>query len=251
MDDKEQENTHFGFEQVKVEDKHERVAKVFSSVAPSYDVMNDLMSLGMHRLWKKMAINMGQARAGHKVLDLACGSGDLAAKLVPIVGETGHVVMSDINEDMLSCGRDRMINAGFIKQVEYVKANAEQLPFADDTFDRIFIGFGLRNVTDKQQALHSMYRVLSPGGCLIVLEFSKVTVPLLEKVYDAYSFKVLPWLGELVAKDKDSYRYLAESIRMHPDQDTLLHMMQQAGFEKCEYRNATAGVVAIHRGYKF
>ena len=251
MQEDDQKTTHFGYQQVPSGEKADKVAAVFTKVAPRYDIMNDLMSLGLHRIWKKIAISLGQVRTGHAVLDLAGGSGDLAARIIPLVGPKGRVVLSDINHAMLACGRDRLTNMGFIKQIEYVQANAEQLPFEDNTFDRSFIGFGLRNVTDKQKALNSMYRTLAPGGCVIVLEFSTPTMPVLKPIYDAYSFKILLWLGKVVAQDADSYRYLAESIRMHPDQETLKNMMQQAGFERCSYHNLTGGIVAIHRGYKF
>ncbi len=216
-----------------------------------YDVMNDLMSFGIHRLWKRFTIDCSGVRRGQTVLDLAGGTGDLTAKFSRLVGETGKVVLADINESMLKMGREKLRNIGVIGNVEYVQANAEALPFPDNTFDCITISFGLRNVTDKDKALRSMYRVLKPGGRLLVLEFSKPIIEPLSKAYDAYSFHVLPRIGSLVANDADSYRYLAESIRMHPDQDTLKAMMQDAGFESVDYYNLTAGVVALHRGYKF
>jgi len=245
------EKTHFGYEEVNVKDKQERVANVFHSVAEKYDVMNDLMSLGIHRLWKRKAIQLLNVRPGHSVLDLAGGTGDLTEKIAPIVGSQGNVTLSDINSSMLMTGKDRLLDAGITNNVTFVLANAETLPFADNSFDRIIIGFGLRNVTDKDKALASMYRVLKPGGRLIVLEFSKPTFPGLKPVYDAYSFSVLPWLGKTLLNDPDSYQYLAESIRMHPDQNTLKSMMQTAGFEECDYHNQSGGIVAIHRGYKF
>lgn len=245
------QKTHFGYEEVNVEDKQARVANVFHSVAEKYDVMNDLMSLGIHRLWKKKAIQLLNVRPGHHVLDLAGGTGDLTEKIAPIVGSQGKVTLSDINSSMLMTGRDRLLDAGISNNIECVLANAEILPFVDNTFDRIIIGFGLRNVTDKQKALESMFRVLKPGGRLIVLEFSKPTLPGLKPIYDAYSFSVLPWLGKTLLNDPDSYQYLAESIRMHPDQKTLKNMMQTAGFEECDYHNQSGGIVAIHRGYKF
>ena len=231
-----QETTHFGFQTVAKEQKADMVAHVFHSVAAKYDVMNDLMSFGIHRLWKRFTIDCSGVRRGQTVLDLAGGTGDL---------------MADINDSMLKMGREKLRNIGIVGNVEYVQANAEALPFADNTFDCITISFGLRNVTDKEKALRSMYRVLKPGGRLLVLEFSKPIIEPLSKAYDAYSFHILPRVGELVAKDAESYRYLAESIRMHPDQDTLKGMMQDAGFESVDYYNLTAGIVALHRGYKF
>lgn len=227
------------------------VAHVFHSVASKYDVMNDLMSFGIHRLWKRFTIDCSGVRRGQTVLDLAGGTGDLTAKFSRMVGETGKVVLADINESMLKMGREKLRNIGVIGNVEYVQANAEALPFPDNTFDCITISFGLRNVTEKEKALRSMYRVLKPCGRLLVLEFSKPIIEPLSKAYDAYSFHILPRIGSLVANDADSYRYLAESIRMHPDQDTLKAMMEDAGFESVDYYNLTAGVVALHRGYKF
>lgn len=243
------ETTHFGFQEVPVADKANKVAAVFDSVASRYDVMNDLMSLGIHRIWKHFTVNAARVRPGQRVLDLAGGTGDLAAKFIEQVGEQGTVILSDINAEMLSHGRDRLLDKG-ISHVQYVQADAQQLPFPDDYFDCITIAFGLRNVTDKDQALRSMYRCLKPGGQLLVLEFSKVQIPPLKALYDIYSFKVLPWLGEKVANDAESYRYLAESIRMHPDQATLQAMLEQAGFGQCQYHNFTGGIVALHRGYK-
>lgn len=243
--------THFGYETVDVQDKASRVANVFHSVAEKYDVMNDLMSLGIHRLWKKFAIDLMGLQKGQTVLDIAGGTGDLAAKISQKIGPSGKVVLSDINSSMLSVGRDRMIDQGLFANITFAQANAEILPFADNTFDRIIIGFGLRNVTDKQKALESFFRVLKPGGRALILEFSKPVMPGLKTVYDAYSFKILPWLGKTVLNDADSYRYLAESIRMHPDQNTLKSMMETAGFERCDYHNLTGGIVAVHRGYKF
>ncbi len=242
--------THFGFEQVAYEDKVNRVAGVFHSVASKYDVMNDLMSFGIHRVWKRYTIEMSGVRPGHHVLDLAGGTGDLAAKFARIVGPQGSVTVADINDSMLKVGRERLTDKGIAGNVQYVQANAECLPFPDNHFDAITIAFGLRNVTDKDAALRSMYRVLKPGAPLLVLEFSKPESALLSKVYDTYSFKLLPLMGKVVADDPDSYRYLAESIRMHPDQETLKEMMIEAGFEKVEYFNLTGGVVALHRGYK-
>jgi len=243
--------THFGFETVQTTEKVHRVAEVFDSVAEKYDLMNDLMSFGIHRLWKKLAIDLLNVRKGNSVLDIAGGTGDLTLKISRQLGKTGRVVLSDINANMLAVGRDRLLDAGIVHNVDVVLADAEKLPFADNMFDRMIIGFGLRNVTDKLAALKSMYRVLKPGGRAIVLEFSKPVVPGLKQVYDAYSFKILPWLGKRVLNDEHSYRYLAESIRMHPDQVTLKQMMETAGFEKCDVHNLTGGIVAIHRGYKF
>ncbi|MDH5369886.1 MAG: bifunctional demethylmenaquinone methyltransferase/2-methoxy-6-polyprenyl-1,4-benzoquinol methylase UbiE [Gammaproteobacteria bacterium] len=244
------EKTHFGFEQVAYDEKVNKVAGVFHSVASKYDVMNDLMSFGIHRVWKRYTIEMSGVRHGHNVLDLAGGTGDLAAKFARIVGQSGSVTVADINDSMLKVGRERLLDKGIAGNVQYVQANAECLPFPDNHFDAITIAFGLRNVTDKDAALRSMYRVLKPGAPLLVLEFSKPESALLNKAYDTYSFKLLPLMGKVIADDPDSYRYLAESIRMHPDQETLKGMMSEAGFEKCEYFNLTGGVVALHRGYK-
>ncbi len=242
--------THFGYQTVAVEEKAKKVADVFHSVAARYDIMNDLMSLGIHRLWKRFTIEMAGVRTGQQVLDIAGGTGDLAKAFAKRVGPTGRVILSDINASMLGVGRDRLINEGIAQNVEFVQANAECLPFADNTFDLLTISFGLRNVTDKDKALRSMFRVLKPGGRLLVLEFSKPIHEPLSKIYDAYSFSVLPALGKLVTQDADSYRYLAESIRMHPDQETLKSMMETAGFERCDYHNLTGGIVALHRGFK-
>ncbi|MGD8484304.1 MAG: bifunctional demethylmenaquinone methyltransferase/2-methoxy-6-polyprenyl-1,4-benzoquinol methylase UbiE [Thioalkalispiraceae bacterium] len=242
--------THFGFEDVAYDDKVKRVAGVFHSVASKYDVMNDLMSFGIHRVWKRFTIEMSGVRKGDRVLDLAGGTGDLAAKFARIVGPEGHVTVADINDSMLKVGRERLADKGLVGNLDYVQANAECLPFPDNHFDAITIAFGLRNVTDKDAALRSMLRVLKPGAPLLVLEFSKPTNPALSTIYDTYSFKLLPFMGKLVADDPDSYRYLAESIRMHPDQETLKGMMQNAGFTRCEYFNLTGGIVALHRGYK-
>ena len=246
----EQNTTHFGFEDVPTGEKAGRVRAVFDSVADRYDLMNDLMSFGVHRIWKRFAVDLAGIRAGHKILDLASGTGDLAHRFAGIVGPEGLVVMTDINNAMLSNGRDRMLNDGHANNVDYVQVNAETIPFEDNTFDCITIAFGLRNVTDKQKALGEMQRVLKPGGRALVLEFSHPTDKMFSKVYDLYSFKLLPAIGKVVTNDEDSYRYLAESIRMHPDQETLKGMMETAGFERCDYHNLTAGIVAVHRGFK-
>ncbi len=245
-----EDKTHFGYQTVETGKKKELVGEVFDSVADRYDVMNDLMSFGIHRLWKRFTINQTGVRAGQSVLDLAGGTGDLAAKLYQRVGSSGTVVLSDINQSMLGVGRDRMINQGIVGNMQYALADAEQLPFAPGSFHCVTMAFGLRNVTNKQRALESVFSTLKPGGRMLVLEFSKPVLPLLSKAYDAYSFTALPAMGKLVANDADSYRYLAESIRKHPDQETLLGMMQQAGFERCEYHNLTGGVVALHKGFK-
>ncbi len=242
--------THFGFQQVPVGDKAGKVAGVFTSVADRYDLMNDVMSFGMHRLWKRFTLDMSGVRPGQRVLDLAGGTGDLAAKFAARVGPTGEVTVADINAAMLQRGREHLTDRGIVGNVAYIQTDAESLPFPDDYFDCITIAFGLRNVTRKDRALAAMQRVLKPGGRMLILEFSKLKLTGLQPLYDAYSFKVLPLMGKLIAKDSDSYRYLAESIRMHPDQDTLKTMMEQAGFERCEYFNLSGGIVALHRGYK-
>jgi len=245
-----EKTTHFGYETIDSKEKAGKVADVFHSVADNYDLMNDLMSAGIHRLWKHMTIEMSGIRRGHKVLDIAGGTGDLAAKFSKIVGSEGAVVLADINESMLKVGRDRLIDRGIIENVMFSQADAQYLPFPDNTFDVITIAFGLRNVTDKDMALRSMLRVLKPGGKLLILEFSKPTSSLLSKIYDTYSFNVLPRLGKVFANDSDSYKYLAESIRMHPDQSSLLQMLDSAGFENTDFHNMTGGVVALHRGIK-
>lgn len=242
--------THFGFEQVATKEKAKLVRGVFDSVASKYDVMNDLMSLGIHRIWKKIAIQLANVRNGDHVLDLAGGTGDLTTLFEKRVGKEGQVVLADINSEMLRTGRNRLIDKGLVGNIRYAQVNAECLPFADNTFDCVCIGFGLRNVTDKDTALKSMHRVLKPGGRVIVLEFSHPIDKVTEKLYDFYSFNILPKIGELVAKDEGSYRYLAESIRMHPKQDELKLMMENAGLERCEYFNMNQGIVAVHRGYK-
>ncbi|WP_294610200.1 bifunctional demethylmenaquinone methyltransferase/2-methoxy-6-polyprenyl-1,4-benzoquinol methylase UbiE [uncultured Gilliamella sp.] len=246
-----QEKIDFGYTQVLKQEKVKRVADVFHSVASKYDVMNDLMSFGIHRIWKKITIEYSSVRKGQKVLDLAGGTGDLTAKFSQLVGDDGLVVLADINESMLKVGRDKLRDKGLFKNIEYVQANAEELPFADNYFDCITISFGLRNVTDKDKALCSMWRVLKPGGRLLILEFSKPQYQILNKAYDLYSFTMLPLMGKIVANDADSYRYLAESIRMHPDQKTLKKMMENAGFVDVKYHNMTGGIVALHTGFKF
>lgn len=245
------DSVDFGFEQVAREEKAGRVRGVFDSVAGKYDLMNDLMSGGLHRLWKRFVLTLTGLKPGQRALDVAGGTGDLGAGLARQVGDTGLVVLSDINAAMLARGRARLTDAGVVGNVAYALANAEQLPFADGEFDCITIGFGLRNVTDKAAALASTYRVLRPGGQLLILEFSQPTAPGLKPLYDAYSFRVLPLLGRLVAGDAASYRYLAESIRMHPDQEALLAMMRAAGFEGARYHNLSGGIVAVHRGYRW
>jgi len=241
----------FGFEQVAWDEKARRVRGVFDSVADKYDLMNDLMSGGMHRLWKQFALSLTGLRPGQQALDVAGGTGDLAIGLARQVGRSGRVVLSDINTAMLARGRERLLDAGIAGNVSFCIANAERLPIADQSFDCVTIAFGLRNVTDKAAALVSMRRVLRPGGQLMILEFSHPTLPGLKPLYDGYSFHVLPILGRAVASDADSYRYLAESIRMHPDQESLLAMLRAAGLEGCRYHNLSGGIVAVHRGYRY
>ena len=241
------ENTHFGFKTVAENEKQAKVGEVFHSVASKYDLMNDVMSAGLHRGWKRFAVEISGVKAGDKVLDIAGGSGDLSKLFAKKVSLTGEVILTDINASMLAVGRDRMIDAGL--SVPATQCNAEKLPFADNSFDCVIVAFGLRNMTHKDVALKEMQRVLKEGGRLLVLEFSKVWQPL-EKLYDIYSFKLLPFMGKLIAKDEASYQYLAESIRMHPDQETLKKMMQDAGLGKVDYYNLSAGVVALHKGYK-
>lgn len=244
------DTTHFGFRQVAKSQKANQVADVFHSVASKYDLMNDLMSMGIHRLWKRFTIELSGVRPGNQVLDIAGGTGDLTMKFSDLVGGNGRVVLADINASMLEVGRDRLLDRGYAGNIEYVQADAEHLPFPDNTFNVVSIAFGLRNVTDKDQALRDMTRVLKPGGKVMVLEFSKPTNPLLSKAYDTYSFSALPLMGRLFAGDSESYRYLAESIRMHPDQDTLKAMMEDAGLVNCRYYNMTGGIVALHVGTK-
>lgn len=250
-DKKKTKTTHFGYQQVDAAEKSHLVADVFHSVASRYDVMNDLMSLGMHRLWKRFTINEANLRPGQQVLDVAAGTGDLSKAFAKAVGANGRVIMTDINESMLAVGRDRLIDAGVLGNIAFVLADAELLPFADDQFDCVSIAFGLRNVTDKAKALQAMYRVIKPGGKCLVLEFSHPQSAVLNKIYDMYSFNIIPKLGELVTQDRDSYQYLVESIRMHPDQETLKHMMTDAGFEDVTYHNFNGGIVALHKGYKY
>ena len=247
-----QENTtHFGYRRVAAEEKSGLVADVFHSVADKYDLMNDLMSLGAHRLWKRFAVSQAAVRGGQSVLDVAGGTGDMTALFAEQVGDRGQVVLSDINNSMLAQGRARMIDRGLVGNIRYAQADAENLPFVDDYFDCICIAFGLRNVTHIDRALASMFRVLKPGGRVLVLEFSKPTLPGLDSLYDLYSFNILPRLGRWVANDETSYRYLVESIRKHPNQETLKAMMEQAGFERVHYFNLSGGIVALHKGYKF
>ena len=245
------ETVDFGYQRVAAGEKAGRVRAVFDSVANRYDLMNDLMSFGIHRLWKRFLLSQTGLRPGRRALDVAGGTGDISIGMARQVGPTGRVILSDINAAMLAQGRDHLLDAGVAGNVDFVLANAEALPFADASFDCVTIGFGLRNVTDKTAALASMYRVLKPGGQLMVLEFSKPVAPGLAPIYDTYSFRVLPALGRLVAKDADSYRYLAESIRMFPDQATLAGMMKSVGFDGCRHHNLSGGIVALHRGWRY
>jgi demethylmenaquinone methyltransferase / 2-methoxy-6-polyprenyl-1,4-benzoquinol methylase len=245
-----EKTTHFGFQDVPESQKADKVAEVFHSVAAKYDLMNDVLSGGLHRLWKRFTIELSGVRPGNRVLDIAGGTGDLTRKFSSLVGPTGEVVLADINDSMLKVGRDRLLDKGVAGNVQFVQADAEALPFPDNYFDVVTIAFGLRNVTRKENALRSMLRVLKPGGRLLVLEFSKPGNPLLAKAYDTYSFSFMPLAGKLITNDADSYRYLAESIRMHPDQETLKAMMVEAGFERVTYHNMTGGIVALHRGIK-
>jgi len=243
--------THFGYQKVQASEKAARVRAVFDSVAERYDVMNDLMSFGVHRLWKRFCVEVSRVRPGQRVLDLAGGTGDLAAHFSRRVGPTGHVVLADINSSMLACGRDRLLDQGISGNLEFVQVDAESLPFPQCTFHCVTMAFGLRNVTRKENALAAIRNTLTPGGQALILEFSQPTSRGLRRLYDAYSFSVLPKLGKLVTGDSDSYQYLAESIRIHPDQERLKEMMESAGFERCEYFNLTGGIVAVHRGYRF
>lgn len=245
------QTTHFGFESVSWNEKEHKVGEVFHSVAKNYDLMNDLMSLGIHHWWKQITIELSQVRPGQMVLDLAGGSGDLTRLLSKRVGDTGQVFLADINASMLNVGRDRLLNKGLVKNIHYIQANAQCLPFKNNSLDCIIIAFGLRNVTDKEDALTSMYRVCRPGGKIMILEFSTPTSIPLKTLYDWYSFNVLPKLGKIFARDEKSYQYLAESIRMHPNQEGLKKMMVDAGFEDCSYYNLTGGIVALHVGFKY
>ena len=245
------EQTHFGFETVPAADKADRVRAVFDSVAPNYDLMNDLMSGGLHRLWKRFALGRTGLRPGDTALDVAGGTGDLSAGMARQVGSSGLVCHTDVNREMLEAGRRRLVDAGLFANTSTLQANAEQLPFANDSFHCVTIGFGLRNCTDKPAALREMARVLRPGGRLLVLEFSKPAIRFIEPLYDFYSFRILPWLGEVVARDAPSYRYLAESIRMHPDQESLRGLMAVAGLEDVRYYNLSGGIVALHVGYRY
>ena len=249
-DGKLNDHTHFGYQTVATADKEKMVGQVFSSVASKYDIMNDFMSLGIHRLWKRHFVLTSGVEKGAQVLDLAGGTGDIAKLLAPKVSDTGHIIVGDINQEMLDVGKSRLIDAGLFGRVSTQQMNAECLPFEDERFDLITMAFGLRNVTDKQKALNDMYRVLKPGGKLMVLEFTEVNVSFLRKIYDTYSFKILPEIGQMVAGDRDSYQYLAESIRKHPNQEALKSMLEKAGFALCKVENMSGGIVAIHTGYK-
>lgn len=244
-------STHFGFQNVNWDEKEKKVGEVFHSVAGKYDLMNNLMSLGIHHLWKHLTIAKAHVRKGQTVLDLAGGTGDLTKLLSKKVGNTGLVFLTDINASMLSVGRNRLLDEGFNDNIRYVQGNAEVLPFKTNSFDCMTMAFGLRNVTDKDKALASLYRVCKPGGRILILEFSTPNMPGLKPIYDWYSFHVLPKLGKLFANDADSYQYLAESIRMHPTQDALKTMIEQAGFEDCQYHNLSGGIVALHIAYKY
>jgi demethylmenaquinone methyltransferase / 2-methoxy-6-polyprenyl-1,4-benzoquinol methylase len=246
----EHDSADFGFERVEPREKTRRVGEVFSSVASRYDLMNDLMSFGIHRLWKRYAIHVAQIRPGAKILDVAGGTGDMSVLFHRAAGEQGSVIVSDINNAMLSEGRDRLLDRGLSSGFQFVQANAEALPFQKNSFDCVCIAFGLRNVTDKDAALRSMFEKLKYGGNVIILEFSKVVIPVMKQLYETYSFQFIPHLGQIITQDKDSYRYLVESISMHPDQETLKSMMETAGFSRVEYYNLTGGIVAVHKGYK-
>ena len=246
-----EKTTHFGFESVAWDEKEKKVGAVFQSVAKNYDLMNNLMSLGIHHLWKRFTVELSQVRQGQFILDLAGGSGDLTRLLSKKTGPKGMVILADINAAMLNVGRNRLLDQGLYSNIDFAQANAQALPFADNSFHCITIGFGLRNVTDKDEALRSMYRVCKPGGKVMVLEFSTPTLPGLKPVYDWYSFQVLPKIGQLFAQDAESYQYLAESIRMHPTQEGLKAMIERAGFEDCHYHNLSGGIVALHIAYKY
>ena len=250
MEPNKNKTTHFGFKEVPESDKAGMVFDVFDSVASKYDLMNDLMSFGVHRFWKHFTVQQARIRKGQQILDVAGGTGDMTVRFARALGGNGSVTLSDINPAMLSEGRNRLLDQGIVNNIEYVLADAEALPFADNYFDRVCIAFGLRNITHIDRALASMYRVLKPGACVLVLEFSKPTIPGLDKLYDAYSFNILPKLGKVIANDEVSYQYLVESIRKHPDQETLKSMMSDAGFERVHYFNLSGGIVALHKGYK-
>ena len=251
MKDSNHDTTHFGYQKVSTTEKTSRVAAVFNSVATRYNLMNDLMSFGIHRLWKRQVITMSAIKSHHTILDLAGGTGDFTKRLANRVKSPGQIVLSDINPAMLAQGRNCLLDHGYLNQITYVQANAECLPFANHSFDRIIMAFGLRNVTHKEQVLQDISRILKPGGQVLILEFSKPVIPILEKLYDKYSFNVIPKLGEWICNDRDSYQYLVESIRMHPDQNTLKEMMTQAGLEDCTFHNFSGGIVALHRGFKY
>lgn len=245
------DQTHFGFEKIPLRDKQKKVDGVFNSVANRYDLMNDLLSLGTHRLWKKKAIENAQLKPGHTVLDLAGGTGDMAALIAPKVAKTGHIMLADINNAMLTLGRSRLINKGLFKNVTFIQANGEQLPFNNNAFDRITLAFGIRNFPDKAKALADLYRILKPGGILIILEFTTPTLPGFTQLYDTYSFKVLPFIGQIVTQDAASYEYLAQSIRMHPNPEAFKMLITQAGFDQCYFQTLSLGIVAIHYAYKY
>lgn len=245
------QSTHFGFKDVAWDEKQKMVGEVFHSVANKYDIMNDLMSLGIHRLWKSYTIELSKILQGDIVLDLAGGSGDLSKLICKKVGKEGHVYLADINSSMLEIGRNKLIDNGYLENVDFIQANAESLPFKSNMFNCVTMAFGLRNVTDKLKALKSMYKVIKPGGKVIILEFSTPVLPGLKPLYDWYSFNLLPKIGGFVANDIDSYKYLAESIRMHPNQEDLKNMIEDAGFEDCHYHNLSGGIVAIHIAYKY
>lgn len=244
------QTTHFGYQRIPTDEKAKRVGEVFSSVASRYDLMNDVMSMGVHRLWKRYTVYLSGVHEGHHILDVAGGTGDIALLFSREVGPSGSITVCDINADMLQHGRDKFIDAGVLQGVDFVQGNAECLPFRKNNFDSISIAFGLRNVTDKMAAITSMYDKLKYGGRIIILEFSSVVIPLLKQLYDVYSFRLIPWFGKIVADDEDSYQYLVESIRMHPDQEKLAAMLETAGFCKVDYLNLSGGIVAIHRGFK-
>lgn len=246
-----EKNTHFGYQTIPETQKTERVASVFHSVAKRYDIMNDLMSFGLHRLWKRMAVAKCNLQSHQSVLDLAGGTGDITRLLAKKIGTQGRIVLADINSSMMSVGRDRLLDEGIILPVQWVQTNAEDLPFSSETFDCVIMAFGLRNVTHKEQALAEIFRSLKRGGRVVILEFSHATQPFISKMYDAYSFSALPLMGKLVCQDSESYQYLAESIRMHPDQESLKDKMESVGFQNCSYQNIHQGIVAIHMGFKF